>query len=190
LKDKILEIVDRLAKKELPLDARVNEPWERGSVAQDQRMMEIASLCSELEGDFCEIGCMCGGTTSGLARIARTLNKRVIACDPWEVGLPNCSGIEYELFLNNTRKWSDIIDVIRLRSEDPEAIKHMKSRKLCFAYVDGYHDYEHAKTDIESVSHSKIVCVDDLWNNGVRQAFEESPRPKIYNTLCKEAYLV
>jgi 3D (Asp-Asp-Asp) domain-containing protein len=190
-KDSVWRIVNSLVSKELPLNIPVSEPWARGSVQQDLRMMAIAKMAmTEYPGDFCEIGCMAGGTTSGMARIAKEFGRRVIAVDPWIPNGSDCSVDSFYKFCANTFPWKDIIDVIKLPSEDKEAIRYVKSRPLAFAYVDGRHDKEHVARDLETVSYAKVICVDDLWNNELLNAFNQYPRNKIWNPLTKEGYLI
>ena len=190
LESEIKKILIQKVNRESPI-APKDSPWARGSVQQGERMMSIVGLiAANYEGDMCEIGCLAGGTTSMLAKIANDFGKRVIAVDPWENGRPDYNPLNYERFLDNTRHWKDIIDVVRLPSEDEEAIKYIKSRKLCFAYVDGDHDNEHCRRDIETVGHATVICIDDLWKDTLLSIFNESPRKKVYNFLAHEGYLI
>lgn len=188
--DEIRAIVESLIDKET-FDAPLDSPWARGSTQQYPRMMKVARLCAErYSGDLCEIGLAVGSTTSGLAQIAREFNRRVIGIDPWIKGTANCSGVEYGLFLKHTKEWKDIIDVIRLKSEDPKAIRLVQERELCFAYVDGAHEVENLVQDLKTVSHAKVICVDDLWKDELLEVFNASPREKYYAKICHEGYLI
>jgi hypothetical protein len=191
VKNEILEIIAARVSKEMSPTAPVGSPWERGSAQQDARMFAVAVLAVEkFEGDIVEIGCMAGGTTSTLGKIARDYGRRVIACDPWEAGRPNYNPLSYGKFLKNTEAWKDLIDIVRLPSEDERAIEYIKNRKLAFAYVDGDHDFQHCHRDIETVSHAGVICVDDMWNEDVRRAIGLGVRAVYWDARCKEAYLV
>jgi len=191
MKKQIEDAISSLYSKELPLGTPISAPWERGSVQQHLRMKAVAILAAEnFEGDFCEIGVMTGSTTSMLAQIAREYGRRVIGVDPFEDGRPNYNPVNYDKFIKNTGPWKDIIDFLRLPSEDEQVIRFIKERNLAFAYVDGAHDYEHCSRDLKTVSHAKIVCADDMWFEDVIKAVEETGRESIYNALGKEAYLL
>lgn len=184
LKQEIQSIVNLLTSKELP-------PWERGSVQQEDRMRAVATMAAhKFPGSFVEIGCMCGATTSMMAQIAREFDRRVIACDPWTEGVPNWNPVNYGKFVENTKKWKDIIDVLRMLSEDERAIKYIKGREICFAYVDGDHTVEHCLRDIQTVIHAPIICVDDAWSSEIVSAMNKSGREILFSPLCKEAYLL
>ena len=166
------------------LSAPEGSPWARGGTQQDARMMAVARLAAENhEGCLVEIGCSRGGTTVGLAKIAREFGRSVITVDPWE------SDAEYQLFLKNTYEYRDVIDVVRLPSEHQAAIAHIKSHPLCFAYIDGRHTYENCVLDMETVNHAPVICVDDLWSEELIRAFNESPREEVWNASCKEGYI-
>lgn len=137
-------------------------PWSVGGMYLHQRVPSIATVCArDWGGDLLEIGCLRGGMTVKLAEIARKYGRRVIAVDPWEIGTQNCVGGEYEDFLNTIKPYKDIVDIVRLSSSDPEAIEYIRSRDLCFSYVDGLHSYEACYLDTQTCLHSKCIAVDD-----------------------------
>lgn len=172
-------------------------PWGRGSHYQRERIAAIARYCAQIfAGDIIEIGCLHGSTTVLLAAVAREFGRRVIAVDPWEVGRQEIIGGEFDIFLRTTAPYCDIIDIIRLPSQDPTAVRAIAERKLCFAFVDGRHAYAECLADIDTVSHCEgIIAVDDVqWNDEVALAFERSKLRlgymPIYGTYIREAYLV
>lgn len=170
-------------------------PWTKGTIQRRHRVKAVAEYATRYEGDLLEIGAHCGQTTALLARIAGEHGRRVIAIDPWEEGTQNCDGHEYGEFLEATEPWKDIIDVLKMRSEDPKAIAYIKARQLCFAYVDGLHTYPNCYCDIMACSHAAIIGVDDLiWNTDVERAFydaqAECKKSPIRHELISEAYLV
>lgn len=169
----------------------------RGSLHQRERLASVAEYCIKgWGGDLLEIGCFLGETTRKLAEVAKKYNRRIIALDPWELGTQNCQGGEYETFLKNIEPYKDVVDIIRLSSLDEKAIAMVKSRQLCFAYVDGLHTYDACLKDIETVAHCQsIIAVDDLlWCADVERAFQKGAevigRSKLHLPLCREGYLV
>jgi len=141
---------------------------------QTRRLYSVARLCaSYYAGDLVEIGAFKGGTTVQLLQVAEEFNRRVLVIDPWETGTQDCYGPERRIFLKATAPWADRLDVLRLSSQDPEATAAIKARMLCFAYVDGLHQYEPCLTDIHSVEHcAGVIAVDDVrWSSGVLTAF-------------------
>lgn len=172
-------------------------PWTKGTIQWRERTEPIARYCAEhWPGDLVEIGCYCGQSTVLFAEIAREHGRRVIAVDPWAVGTANCDGHEYGEFIKATEPWKDIIDIVRLPSQDPEAIAYLAGRELCFALVDGLHQYEAAYSDIMAVAHCNgIIAVDDLlWNVDVERAFYDAQadtlRTIVRHDLIKEGYLL
>lgn len=174
-----------------------NKPWAHGSLQHRDRIEQIAIFSAERwPGDLIEIGAYYGATTLRLLKIARRFKRRVIVIDPWEIGTQNCKGGEYEAFIENTRAWADILDIVRKPSQDEEAIRYVMERYLCFAFIDGRHTYEAAYSDALMVGHcAGIIAMDDiLWNSAVSRAFEESSerleRQMVRHNLCREGYLL
>lgn len=151
--------------------------YSRGANKQRERIWLVAEQCAKAcPGDFVEIGAYHGETTVGLCRVAKRYGRRVIVIDPYELGTQNIdTGNEYQTFLNNTSEFRDLIDHYKMSSLDPHVIEMLKTRQLCFAFVDGLHTYEAAISDLQAVSHTKgIVALDDVtWSSGVNQAGRE-----------------
>ena len=171
--------------------------WTAGSYQQRDRLSAVVDWCAaQYAGDILEIGCLHGLTTVRLAEVAARHNRRVVAVDPWQPGTQNIHGGEYEAFLKNTEPYRDIIDVIRLSSLDAEAIRQMKARELCFAYVDGLHTYEACLSDILAVAHTHgFIGVDDLsWSQdcvvATRRGAAMIGRKAVHHPLCREGYLL
>ena len=190
----VLDVIDDY--QEGPETAALWTPW-KGGLWMKERVCEIAEVCAEkFPGDFVEIGAYLGQTTRGLAEIARQFGRRVLVIDPWEPGTQSCQGWEYNVFLRSTKGYSDIIDVHRIASFEDEAIDIIKSRELCFAFVDGLHIYESALSDIEAWSHCRgAIAVDDLPNCiDVWDAFMEGAnvtgRVPLWRKYHREGYLL
>jgi len=191
----IEQIVKGLVDKE-PESFTWEAPWSHGTIQHSDRVLEVAKYAvKHYPGDLAEIGCMTGATTKSLAALAAAHKRRVIAIDPWEPGTQNCDGTEYETFLENTAPYKRIVNVLRMRSQLDEASDYLRARALCFAFVDGSHEYEDCFWDIMATSHAPIICVDDvLWNSAVRLAFEHGAgdldREVVTNRWAKEGYLI
>ena len=170
--------------------------WVYGGAQQRDRLEKVADWCAMTwPGDLVEIGCLTGAMTIRLAKIAKCHDKRLIAIDPWISGVQECKAGDYKRFLKNVEPFRDVIDVVRLSSQDERAMSIGKARKLCFAYVDGMHTYEAASSDILSVAHAQIIAVDDLLHNaGIRRAFVQGARQTgkspVNLVLWREGYLI
>lgn len=164
-----------------------------GGKFKRERLLEIARFSARRwPGDFLEIGCLGGGTTLELARLASEFSRRVIAVDPWVVG-----GIvklhHYGDFLCRIAPYANIVDVIKDFSQSPDVVNYIKKQELAFVYIDGEHTNEACSTDLDTVSHCRgVIAVDDLWQ--VETAFIEGAmrlnRIPIYHSTLAEGYLL
>jgi len=120
------------------------------------------------DGDFVEIGAWHGETTVKLAEIAKKYNRKVIVIDPWSEateafdGADYIQGDEYDIWCENTKEYSDIIEVYRTSSHDPKLPEILKEKELCFAWVDGSHTAQALTNDLNLVKHSAVIGVDDI----------------------------
>lgn len=172
-------------------------PHTYGHVQQIERLSKIADYCAQkYKGDFIEIGCYIGETTKHFCELAKKYHRRVVAVDPWEAGSQNCDGWEYNRFMENMKPYLTVLDVVRASSLNKKTMNLIKSRKFCFAFVDGLHTFSACLSDILTVSHTfGIIAVDDiLWNNDILLAFERgayiTSRIPIHHKLCREGYLL
>lgn len=166
------------------------------------RMESIADYCARRwKGDLIEIGCLYGATTLRLARVARYYGRRVICVDPWKQE-PFYKANPFGYFQKITAMYSDIIDIVKMRSQEQEAIDYVQARDLCFALVDGAHSYKAVKSDLMTVAHCRgIIAVDDLfiWEGaqtyraGIRKAMLEASIEQqriAILSLTREGYLL
>jgi len=123
-------------------------------------------------GDIVEIGALKGESTVPFCRIAERYERRVLVVDPWEPGTQNCRGPEYGTFMKQTEVWqtAGVLEVLRLPSQDAEAIAVLQARAWAFALVDGLHDETACLSDIRAVQRARVICVDDLNMKPVRKA--------------------
>lgn len=188
--DWLRSIVNRLTDEEAP----TGDPWS-GGTQQGARLKGVAEYCiANFPGDLIEIGCYSGVTTLALATIAQSAGRRVIALDPWAED----SHI-YDVFLQYIQEYRDIIDVIRLSSQDHKAIARIRKRGLTFAFIDGLHTYNAALTDIVTVGHcAGVIAVDDVSYKcepeDLRPAFLDGARAigraVYWHPKCREGYLL
>lgn len=128
----------------------------------------------ELEGDFIEIGVFLGGGTRKLARLAQTIQKKVICIDPFQ--LSNDKNVT-----ENGERFSDIyknvladIDIslsqkeifekvtkneknIKIIQDVSQNVSFDKNQKFCFGFIDGEHSYSAVQSDFNLVW-NRTVC--------------------------------
>lgn len=138
------------------------DPQGDGGFYQRERIAAGALWAvSKFPGDLVEVGCLNGSTTVRLAEVARNFGRRVVAIDPFILGTQNVNGGELEIFTETIKPYADIIDFMRLRSDDPRVIETLKGRELAMAFVDGLHTFEGAWGDLRRVSHAGLIALDD-----------------------------
>jgi len=153
--------------------------WKHPHIAGDhwlgrrycrERVQACAAWSAQnYDGDFIEIGALYGETTVKLAEIAKKYNRKVIVIDPWSEAteafdgtLDYIQGNEYDIWRENTKEYSDIIEVYRTSSHDPKLSEILKERELCFAWVDGSHTAHALRNDLNLVKHTAVIGVDDI----------------------------
>lgn len=148
------------------------DPQGDGAFYQRDRIAAGARWAvSKYAGDLVEIGCLHGSTTVRLAEVARIAKRRVIAIDPFEAGTQNVEPNTFEIYQRTTAPYADVIDFMRMRSDDPRVLEELASRKLAFAFIDGLHTFEAARIDLCLTAHAKIIALDDTrWSKELRDA--------------------
>ena len=163
--------------------------WHYGWHGRPERISAVAELVVEhYLGDIVEIGCASGMTTVELAEVAHRHGRKVIAVDPWERD-PK----DYETFIERMIAYGDVVDILRMKSQDSTAVRYLKAHKLCFAFIDGEHSPIALKSDIEAVYHAPVIACDEMiWDGLLLRAFHEGAkdRQKIRHPYCNEAYIV
>lgn len=184
------------------LELYINKaPQGFGHLGNRPRLAMVAEYCIQhWPGDIVEIGLGHGNTTKIFAEIACVHDRRVIAVDPFDVMGTGWGDDYFEVFSRNTEPWRNIVDLIEASSLEPDTIRAIGERELCFAYVDGLHTYEACYSDILAVGHCEgIIAVDDIhikaknsphlltafWDGAV--ALDKLP---IDNALAREGYLI
>tara|TARA_B100000029_G_scaffold512340_1_gene608705 strand:+ start:17368 stop:18138 length:771 start_codon:yes stop_codon:yes gene_type:complete len=159
------------------------------------RVLEAARWALEMYGgDLIEIGCHKGKSTVRFCELAREFGRKLIAVDPWELGTQNCEGGEREQFLERTKGCEDVLEVNRVSSLERGLIEQVKGRELAFAYVDGLHTVRACKIDIETVSHSPVIGVDDIRDSLLKEtvydvAAKEMNYGAVFRKHWREGYL-
>lgn len=175
-----------------------HDPQGDGAMYQRERISTGAAwACSNFSGDLVEIGCLNGSTTVRLAAIARTCGRRVIAIDPYEIGTQNCEGGEFEIFQETLKPYADVIDFMRMRSDDPRAVNALRDREIAMAFIDGLHTFEGARGDLRAVTHAGLIALDDTrWSKEIQLALEMwvlekgTPRQFIQRPYWRETWIV
>lgn len=188
--------LSELVAKEAAAFGSKGQAWGWGATWQRARLHLMAELSCNWPGDLLEIGCLNGVTTEILQRVALKNNRRVIAVDPFEPGAQECQESTFDIFKKKTAPLKDVLDFIRLKSQDREAIDYIKSRDICFAYVDGLHTPWALRIDLQTVNHcAGAIAVDDLlWSAKVRAEFYMAAarlsRDIFHPPHCREGYLI
>ncbi len=148
--------------------------WTAGALAQRERIEHIATRAlHEYAGDLVEIGAWLGQTTVCLARAAQVYARKVIVIDPYEDGTQNCGGQEYDFFADMVAPFGDTVQHVRLRSQDQRVKDFLRAQEIAFAFVDGLHTYTAALDDLNTVSHAKVIALDDMFMAPVALAFDD-----------------
>lgn len=167
-----------------------------GSTYLRERLTVIAERCArDWEGDLVEVGCLNGSTTICLAKAAQLYNRRVIAIDPWEPNTQNISSDarEYDIFLETIKPYLSYIEVIKKDSRDPIIAEELRQRPLCFAFIDGLHEYRAVINDIKMCYHAKLLAIDDYtWSDEVKRGWYEATgnRLRIELPPLHEGYII
>lgn len=168
--------------------------WHYGFIETSRRVGMIAELAAQhYPGHIAEIGCAKGLTTAKLGKVASDHHRRVIAVDPWLRDLKDGHSPDFEDFTATTERYADIIDILQMKSQDEAAIRHLGASPLCFAYIDGEHNYNALISDIKAVFHAPVIAVDDiLWDWPLLRAVHETAkdRHKIRHPFCNEGYIL
>lgn len=170
---------------------RHSDYWHYGWRGTSERVAAVAELAvAEFPGDLVEIGCAQGLTTERLAKLAAEHGRKVIAVDPWERA-PD----DFQEFSNRIEPYRDSVIILPMKSQRPEVRQRLGETELCFAWVDGEHNYPALLSDLQAVAHAGVIAVDDiLWDWQLLRAFheigEETGRARIRHPWCNEGYIV
>ena len=133
-------------------------------------MIEWIEKASTLEGCFVEIGLGIGNTTKILLEYAG--DKEVIGVDPFEeANAPRSYTIpySYDKFKANVGE-HDNLKIVKENSLSKEAFDILKSKEIALAFIDGLQYFGAVLSDLNMVSHAKIIILDDFnRRSGVSQ---------------------
>lgn len=168
-----------------------------GGSLQRERIENFARWsAAHYPGDFVEIGAYRGETSRRLAQAAAEMGRRLIVIDPWMIGGQDCEGTEHQQFLDNIAPWKEHVDVWRESSLNAEIIAKIKTRPLCFAFVDGLHTLKAAFSDTMAVGHAQgIIAADDVrYNRDLAFAHNHAAallgRRSVIDPDMREAYIL
>ena len=185
----IIEVVNEHSQVDRQWYWKRSDFWHWGFAGRPERIPAVCELAAQYyNGDIVEIGCADGITTEGLAKVAQRHGRKVIAIDPWQR-----EPKDYERFMERMISYGDVLDVLRMKSQDLGVIRYLKAHKLCFVFIDGEHTYQALKSDIQAVYHAAIIACDEiLWDWPMLRAFHEAAgdRQKVRHPYCNEAYIV
>lgn len=148
-----------------------------GATYQRPRLVAVLEYCFSCgPGDAIEIGCMGGGTSKVLAAACQRYGRKLVCVDPWK-NMPGYDWIDFEahypVFLKVMRPYMDVIEIIKLPSQDAAAIAMIQQHEYAFAFVDGDHAYQPALTDLHTVL-PLVTCAvasdDHRYDTRVQQA--------------------
>ena len=184
--------------KEIITRARDIEPYLIHDSVRE-RVVDVCKLAVErFSGDICEIGAKTGLTTVLLAEIARKYSRKIIAVDPWELGVQDCYFGEYEEFINRMTPYNDILEIIRGKSQEEWVISALRQKTFSFVFIDALHYGWAIKGDIEIFKDMEggIIAVDDVnhvWQDAMGGFMEGAKNIKkipVHNPEHREGYLI
>lgn len=133
-----------------------------------------------------EIGSYLGASAFCIANGLINKNSKLYCIDTWcNDSMSEGKKDVYKEFINNIRKFKDIITPIRGYSyEVVKNIENITSSRIDLLFIDGDHSYEGVKKDWDLYSpmlHSgSIVIFHDIgWAEGVKRVIKEDVKPLI-----------
>lgn len=172
---------------------------ELGSVLQRKRLSDLANLCCSLHpGDLIEIGVLAGATSVLLAEQARAYGRRLVCIDNWPT-----HNNPYELdkvrliFLEEMKKWSDVVDIWEMDAHSEECLKMIGDRQYCFAFSDDGHLFDEHYKELMALMPvtNGLIAVDDVYLPEPRQAIAAAIKAnpdwvELYDPRLRESWLV
>jgi len=120
-----------------------------------------------------EIGVFRGGTSLMFLTIIE--NAVLHAIDNWSAGPFEDYKTLKHAFLHDM---SCFLDRVIFHDGDSQEIGKTWKEEINLLYIDGCHDYEAAKADIENfvphVTQGGFILIDDFWMDGVKKAIDET----------------
>ncbi|NJK91171.1 MAG: hypothetical protein HC904_04640 [Blastochloris sp.] len=161
-----------------------------GGLRQRDRLVGLADLCArKYAGDMVEIGAHVGETSVRLAEVAVRHKRRLIVIDPWLSGSQDCEGDEYEMFLERIQPYQQSVDIWRASSMEPDILRRLRLRPLCFGFVDGWHIMKACYSDIMACGHTAgVISVDDSRYNLDLQFISRVAAKKLGRLFVQDPY--
>jgi predicted O-methyltransferase YrrM len=136
----------------------------------NERILLLESS-KRVEGDAIEIGSWMGASTIIIASGLKS--GKIYAVDPHKGTTAHDSNAvkdTFEIFTDNIKKYSVHDKVIPIRKTSREAFESWNGEKLGMVFIDGNHDYEYAKYDIENwmkfLDDNGLLLIHDFGING------------------------
>jgi hypothetical protein len=128
---------------------------------------------------FVEVGCWEGKSTTFMAEKIKGSGKDIkfYAVDIWEDYIQEGMlwKANMDLFINNIEPVKEYINI--LKGDSTEAVKHFEDGTVDFVFIDGNHQYEFIKSDIEQwlpkMKKGGVLAGHDTQFEGVTRAINE-----------------
>jgi len=156
-------------------------------------MAKLVTMTEKLKGSYLEIGCLAGRTSVVIGLGARENNSQLFCIDIWDSGewsaiakeigerasaYPSRPKNIYDIFATNMKRFELQNVVVPIISSSQNVLRGWLDWPLRFIHIDGCHEYEFVKKDIEWRDHlvmGGIICFHDYHESwpGVKKAIDE-----------------
>lgn len=156
-------------------------------------MAKLVSMTKELKGNCLEVGCLAGRSSIVIGLGAKEIGTQLFCIDIWDSGEwaviadeigPRASRYPKRpedistIFRDNIKRFGLQNTVISIMDRSENVLRR-RSESLRFVHIDGCHEYEFVKKDIEWKNHlvkGGIICFHDYHKSwlGVKRAVDES----------------
>lgn len=141
------------------------------SLMSRKEMLLLHETAGKVEGNVIEVGSWKGGSTILIA--SKIKNGKVYAIDPHKnTTAHEANEVEdtFKIFLENIEKFGISNKVVPIRKTSKEAFESWGNNEVAMVFIDGNHEYEHARYDIEKwmkfLKKGGLLVVHDFGING------------------------